>query len=190
VIGFPGGTVEFIPRGSEVPEARRDFLLERIGIIMATNWRSTKAHWSREHSPFHDDFGLAFFHKDGEIIGYFIYKRLALDGLPVLYGSGTAVLSSHQGQGCYQMMQRQALIAEWSAISPEINEIYFAWRTRNPALGLACSRLCKALVPSLRDGQEDPEMQDACLRLARAIYPGCSIEPPWMIMRNVFDPLD
>jgi hypothetical protein len=189
LIGVPGGEVEIILRGSAVPEVRREFLLERINAIIATNWRSTRPHWSREHSPFHDDYGMAFFHKDSKIIGYFIYKRLTLDGIPVFYGAGTAVLSSYQGEGCYQMMHRHALDAEWRAMSPEVSEIYFAWRTRNLAIWISCSRACKMVTPSLWDGREDPKLQDACLRLAREIYPDCPIEPPAMIMRNAFDHL-
>jgi hypothetical protein len=183
------GHVELIPCGAQVPEARRGLLLERIDAIIATNWRSTRPHWSREHSPFHDDFGLALFHQDAEIIGYFIYQRLTLDGIPVFYGAGTAVLSSHQGAGCYQAMLGQALRAEWRAVGTGVCEIYFAWRTRSPAIWRSCASVCKAVAPSLADGKRDTALEDACRRLAGELYPRAAIEPPMMVMRNVYEHL-
>src|SRR4030095_3057406 len=79
------GTIEIIRHGSEVPEARRDFLLDRIASIMASNWHFTQRHWSREDSPFHDEYGLVFASTNAEIVGYSIYKRVMLDGIPALY---------------------------------------------------------------------------------------------------------
>ena len=48
--------IEVIEHGSAVPEGRQGFLLERIESIMASNWHFTRRHWSREDSPFHDDY--------------------------------------------------------------------------------------------------------------------------------------
>jgi len=171
LIEIPGGEIELILRGSEVPEARRDFLLERINGVIATNWRSTKSTWwSRQHSPFHDDFGLALLHTAGEIVGYFIYRQLTLDGTPVFYGAGTAVASSHQGKRYYQMMQAHALRAALRAMDPSHDEVYVAWRTRNPSIWMSNSRSCKALTPSLWNGREDPGCRRrACVWRASSI---------------------
>jgi hypothetical protein len=190
LVDVPGGQLELIPRGSEVPDPRRDFLLAQIARVVDTNWRSTKASWwSREHSPFHDDFGMAFFHAAQEIVGYFIYKRFHLDGLPVFYGAGTAVDRRHQGRRCYQAMLVHALTDAWGSLEPIPNELYIAWRTRNPAIWISNSRLCRVLAPSLWDARTNPKLEDACIRLAQELYPECPIEPPAMIMHHVFDNL-
>ena len=157
--------IEIIRHGSEVPEARRDFLLDRIERIMASNWHFTKRHWSREDSPFHDAYGLIFASTDAEIVGYSIYKRAVLDGTPALYRAGAAVAASHQRYGFYRRMSQAMLTTEWSA-RPGVEEMYLAWRTRNPLVWAANARLCQAVVPSILDGQVDAKLQDACLRLA------------------------
>src|SRR5262245_31565360 len=154
VIQVPGGQIELIPRGSAVPDDRREFLLERINSVIATNWRSVKSTWwSREHSPFGHDYGLAFFHAAGQIVAYFIYRHLSLDGVPLLYAAGTAVDASHQGKRYYQVMQAHALTAAWHTIQPAPSQVYVAWRTRNPSVWMVNSRMCKVVVPSLWDGQ-------------------------------------
>ena len=180
--------IEIIRHGSEVPEARRDFLLDRIARIMASNWHFTKRHWSREDPPFHDAYGLVFASTDTEIVGYSIYKRVVLDGTPALYRAGAAVAASHQRYGFYRMMSQAMLTTEWSA-RPGVEEMYLAWRTRNPLIWAANARLCQAVVPSIVDGQVDAKLQEACLRLARQLYPDCPIEPPAMIMRDVYEHL-
>src|SRR5206468_6203650 len=65
--------------------------------------------WSREDSPFHDDYGLVFASANAEIVGYSIYKRLVLDGTPALYRAGAAVAVSHQRYGFYRMMSQAML---------------------------------------------------------------------------------
>jgi hypothetical protein len=150
LIEAPGGEIEVIPRASAVPDARRDVLLDRINAVIATNWRSTRSRWwSREHSPFRDDFGLAFFHAAGEIVAYFIFQKLTLDGMPVFYGAGTAVDVAHQGKRYYQLMQAHALTAAWRSLEPVPDEVYVAWRTRNPHVWISNSRFCKRIAPSL-----------------------------------------
>jgi hypothetical protein len=182
------GNIEIIRHGSEVPEARRDFLLDCIARIMASNWHFTKRHWSREDSPFHDDYGLVFASKDAEIVGYSIYKRVVLDGTPALYRAGAAVAASHQRYGFYRGMSQTMLTTEWSA-RPGAEEMYLAWRTRNPLIWVANARLCQAVVPSTVDGQVEAKLKEVCLRLARQLYPDCPIEPPAMIMRGVYEHL-
>ena len=61
------GNIEILRHGSDVPETRRDSLLDRIASIMASNWHFTQRHWSREDSPFHDDYGLVFASANAEI---------------------------------------------------------------------------------------------------------------------------
>jgi len=107
----------------------------------------------------------------------------------VFYGAGTAVTSSQHGRNRYPMLQAHAMTAIWRAMEPSPDQVYVAWRTRNPAIWISNSRYCKAVTPSLWNGQEDPGLQDACLRLARVLYPGCPIESPSMLMHNVFDDL-
>jgi hypothetical protein len=185
-----GGQVEIIPRGSGVPDARQDVLLAAINAVIATNWQSTKSTWwSRDHSPFRDDFGLALFHAGGGIVGYFIYQRLTLDGLPVFYGAGTAVAPAHQGKRCYQTMQAHAIGAAWRALDPRPHEVYVAWRTRNPSIWMSNSRFCRAVTPPLWDGRDDPNLRDASVRLAHLLYPECPLEAATMVMHNVFDDL-
>jgi len=179
------GTIEMIRHGSAVPEARRDVLLDRIARIMASNWHFTQRHWSREDSPFHDEYGLVFASQHADIVGYSIYKRVVLDGTPALYRAGAAVAASHQRFGFYRMMSQAILTTEWSA-RPGVEAMYLAWRTRNPLVWAANARLCTAVVPSIVDGQVDAKLQEACLRLARQLYPDCPIEPPAMIMRDVY----
>ena len=87
------------------------------------------------------------------------------------------------------MLQAHAMTAAWRAMEPSPDQVYVAWRTRNPAIWISNSRYCKAVTPSLWNGQEDPRLQDACLRLAHVLYPGCPIESPSMLMHNVFDDL-
>lgn len=178
-------TIEMIRVGSEVSEARRDVLLDDIARIMASNWRFTQRHWSREDSPFHHEYGLVFARQNGEVVGYSIYKRLMLDGIPALYRAGTAVAASQQRHGFYRRMSETILTAEWNAM-PDVNTIYLAWRTRNPVIWAANARLCQAVVPAIESGLVDATLHEACLRLARQLYPNCPIEPPAMIMRDVY----
>src|SRR5262249_55888567 len=145
-------------------------------------------HWSREDSPFHDEYGLVFASKDAEVVGYSIYKRALLDDTPALYRAGAAVRVSHQREGFYRRMSQAMLTTEWSA-RPGVEEMYLAWRTRNPLIWLANARLCQAVVPSIVDGHVDAKLQDVCVRLAHQLYPDCPIEPPAMIMRNAYEHL-
>jgi hypothetical protein len=178
-------TIEMIRHGSAVSEARRDVLLDGIARIMASNWHFTQRHWSREDSPFHDEYGLVFASQHAEMVGYSIYKRVALDGTPALYRAGAAVAASHQREGFYRRMSQAILTTEWSA-KPDGEEMYLAWRTRNPLIWAANARWCTAVVPAIVEGPVDAKLQEACLRLARQLYPDCSIEPPAMIMREVY----
>jgi len=190
LIEVPGGQVELILRASEVPESRRDLLLEGINGVIAANWRATGAPWwSRQHSPFREDFGLAFFHAAGTMAGYFIFQRLTLDGIPVFYGAGTAVVPQNQGRRCYPLMQAHAVTTACRALQPTPDRIYVAWRTRNPDIWIANSRFCRQITPALWTGEEAPALQDACLRLAEILYPGAPIDPSTMVMHHVFDDL-
>jgi hypothetical protein len=179
------GTIEVIRHGSEVPETQRAVLLDGIARIMASNWHFTQRHWSHEDSPFHDEYGLVFASQNGEMVGYSIYRRLDLDNTPTLYRAGTAVAASHQRHGFYRRMSQAMLTTEWND-RPDVNAMYLAWRTRNPIIWQANALLCQATVPAIMGRPVDADLQKACLHLARQLYPNCPIEPPAMIMRDVY----
>jgi hypothetical protein len=181
-----GAELEIIPCGLDVPESRKDFLLERINTTIADSWSTTKPHWSREDSPFHDDFGLIFLHQDSEIVGYSLYKRLSINGKPVIYRAGAAIRNSYQGKGAYRAMTRAIFATEWEKMSGE-DEIYYTWRTRHPVVYAANAQFCKVVAPSIPDGPRDAELQDVGVKLGKQIYPDCSMEVPLMIMRNSYD---
>lgn len=178
--------VEIILSGSDVPEDRRDSLLESINKIISTNWQSTEPFWSRQHSPFEHDYGLVFLRKHSLIVGYFIYKRLSLDGVPTFYGAGTAVLRSEHGLGGYPLMLRKALATECSSLAPDVSDVYFAWRMRNPAIWVACARMCRVVAPALIEEKKSARLEEACTRIAQEVFPVSPIEFPTMIMRGVF----
>jgi hypothetical protein len=49
--------IEVIRHGNDVPESRKNFLLDRINAIISEPWRTTRLVWSRSISPFYGHFG-------------------------------------------------------------------------------------------------------------------------------------
>lgn len=171
--------------GSEVPAAVREQLLAEINATIATNWNYKTPHWTMAHSPFVDDFGIILSRAEGKLSGYAFYKRLTIDGQRVIYRAGAEVARPHQRAGLYRMMTTRIFGLE-SLGRAGAPDAYLAWRTRNPNVWIANARLCSKVVPSLRDGVNDADMQRLCVRAAEAIYPKASLEVPSMIMRNAY----
>ena len=178
--------IELIRCASAVPESRQDLLLEQINAVIWDNWTTTRPVWSRSESPFHPDFGLVFLRRNRATAGYAIYRRLSIDGEPAIYLAGTGVMTSHQGKGVYRAMTRAIFQAEWQDIA-ERNEVYYAWRTRNPVLWSSNAAYCKAVAPAIPDEREITVLQELALKMARWMYPDIPVEVPSMIMRNVYD---
>ena len=105
--------IEVIRHGSEVPELRRDFLLDRINAIISEHWTTTRTGWSRSISPFYDHFGIALLYHDAQIVGYAIYRRLLVGATLVIYRAGAGVSASCERQGVYHSMTRAIFAAEW-----------------------------------------------------------------------------
>lgn len=92
-------TSELFQIASDVPEHRRDAVLDDINSIIDTNWLTEGRFWSRQHSPFKPDHGIVLLHHGGACVAYMIIQRLAVGGTPVIYLSGTAVRDAYRGSG-------------------------------------------------------------------------------------------
>lgn len=184
----PETLLEMIPDGSQVQDDRKEFLLSSIEHVMASNWSFSRRHWSQEDSPFHADFGLAFYWVDGKIIGYNIYKRVHLAGQLIIYRAGTAVSTAYQGIGYYREMS-QAIMALERKSTGENQRLYVSWRTRNPTIFRANARICTSVVPSVDGTPNDKELESLGVRLGQELYPNSIVELPHMVMRGVYEHL-
>ncbi len=177
--------IEVIRYGNDVPETRRDFLLDRINAIISEHWTTTRLVWSRSISPFYHHFGIALLYHGAQIVGYAIYRRLLVGATLVIYRAGAGVSASCERQGVYHSMTRAIFAAEW----PSDDEIYYSWRTRNPAIWIANTKFCRAVTPTpVRDDAEHHRLlQDVARELVKEMYPDTPLELPSMVMRHVYD---
>jgi len=190
VILKDSGSVEVIRYGHDVPEHRRDLLLDRINGIIDEHWTTTRLVWSRsrEFSPFHPYFGIAL-HYDGEhIVGYAIYRRLRVAARLAIYLAGTGVCLSCERQGVYHAMTRALFLKECQTLRPA-EDVYYSWRTRNPTIWTANAKWCRAIMPNIPNGTStrDPQLQEVAIRLASEMYLDIPVEIPSIVMRRVYD---
>ncbi|MBB2173437.1 hypothetical protein HLH35_15150 [Gluconacetobacter asukensis] len=172
---------------SEVPVARRSEMMEEMNAIIAKNWILYEPHWTSSRTPFEREFGIILLYFHNKIIAFSVYKRFRIGGMLALYRSGSEVLPQHQGRGLYHFLTATSIELTASDLQPEESEILYAWRTRNPIIWAANSKICSRLVPSLHDGVEDGELQEAATEICGALYPGQILETPAMIMRGCYD---
>ena len=118
-------------------------------------------------------------------MGYAIYRRLLVGATLVIYRAGAGVSASCERQGVYHSMTRAIFAAEW----PSKDEIYYSWRTRNPAIWIANTKFCRAVTPTpVRDSAEHHHLlQDVAMELVKEMYPDTPLELPSMVMRHVYD---
>ncbi|MES5482066.1 hypothetical protein QMZ05_04855 [Bradyrhizobium sp. INPA03-11B] len=182
----PGSvTSELFQIASDVPEHRRDAVLDDISSIIDTNWLTEGRFWSRQHSPFKPDHGLVLLHHGGECVAYLIIQRLALEGSPVIYLSGTAVRDAYRGSSLFKRMFDTAMMAEFGdPAAPE--EFCLCWRTRNPVIYVLGRAQCRSVVPAISDETHGGALEDLCLRLAATLFPRQAIERATMAMRGAY----
>lgn len=176
---------EFLRIGSEVPDERRDELLEGIARVIELSWRSTQRHWSRASSPFHEDFGLVFAWRGKTLVAYSLYRRLDLNGIPVLYRAGAAVDPAFHQRGLYTRISRLMLDREREGGSGSEPRL-LAWRTRNPLVWEINASWCEAVVPSIAGGPECRRLREAMVPLAGRLFPGSAIDTATGLMRDVY----
>ncbi|WP_316395838.1 hypothetical protein [Bradyrhizobium sp. 33ap4] len=182
----PGAvTSELFQIASEVPEQRRDAVLESINSIIDTNWLTEEKFWSREHSPFKPDHGIVLLHHGGECVAYLIIQRLALASTSVIYLSGTAVRDTHRGRGSFKRMFDTAMTAEFGHPAAPA-EFCLCWRTRNPVIYVLGRAQCRSVVPAISDDTHADDLDDLCLKLAATLYPRQTVEKTTMVMRGAY----
>lgn len=190
MIATPPGaaTSELYQIASDVPEHRRDAVLEDINSIIDTNWLAQERFWSRLHSPFKPDQGILLLHCGGECVAYLIIQRLAVAGTSVIYLSGTAVRDSYRGSGFFKRMFDTAMTAEFGDPAAPA-EFCLCWRTRNPVIYVLGRAQCRSVVPVIPSGVLAGDLDELCLSLAATLYPRQAIERTTMAMRGAYGEL-
>ncbi|WP_143271580.1 hypothetical protein [Bradyrhizobium mercantei] len=190
MIATPPGAVssELFQIASDVPEHRRDAVLEDINSIIDTNWLTTERFWSRQHSPFKPDHGIVLLHHSGECVAYLIIQRLTFAGTSVIYLSGTAVRDTHRGRGSFKRMFDAAMAAELGHPAAPA-EFCLCWRTRNPVIYVLGRAQCRRVVPAIPAETQGGDLDDLCLSLAATLYPRQGIEKATMAMRGAYGQL-
>lgn len=163
-------TSELFQIASDVPEHRRDAVLDDINSIIDTNWLTEERFWSRQHSPFKADHGIALLHHGGACVAYMIVQRLAVAGTPVIYLSGTAVRDTYRGSGFFKRMFDTAMTVEFGDPAAPA-EFCLCWRTRNPIIYVLGRAQCRSVVPAIPAGTRGADLDGLCLRLAATLYP-------------------
>lgn len=182
----PGAvTSELFQIASDVPEHRRDAVLDDISGIIDSNWLTEHRFWSRQHSPFKADHGIVLLHHGGECVAYMIIQRLAVAGTPVIYLSGTAVRDTYRGHGFFKRMFDTAMTAEFGDPAAPA-EFCLCWRTRNPVIYVLGRAQCRSVVPAIPAATHAADLDELCLSLATILYPRQVIEPTAMAMRGAY----
>ncbi|MCC8968331.1 hypothetical protein H8A95_40085 [Bradyrhizobium sp. Pear76] len=185
----PGAvTGELFQIASDVPEHRRDAVLEDINSIIDTNWLTHERFWSRQHSPFKPDHGVVLLQHGAECVAYLIIQRLADAGTPVIYLSGTAVRDAYRGSGFFKRMFDTAMTAEFGHPAAPA-EFCLCWRTRNPVIYVLGRTQCRSVVPAIPAETRGGDLDDLCARLAATLYPRQIIEKTTMAMRGAYGQL-
>ncbi len=176
---------EFFEDASLIPLSRRAAILADMDRIAASYRKVSVPHWSEEHSPFTRDYGMAFLTLGGTVVGYSAFKRFTFNDGIVVYRAGSEILAEFQGRALYTRLTELVLSSAFRDLTPR-STCYYSWRTRNPIVWAANSRLCTEVAPSL-DGRPCPQpLSDACVALAETLFPGQKIERPTMIMRGIY----
>ena len=182
----PGAvTSELFQIASDVPEYRRDAVLDDISSIIDSNWLTEQRFWSRQHSPFNADHGIVLLHHGGECVAYMIIQRLAVAGTSVIYLSGTAVRDTCRGQGFFKRMFDTAMAAEFGDPAAPA-EFCLCWRTRNPVIYVLGRAQCRSVVPAIPAETRTGDLDELCLSLAAILYPRQFIETTTMAMRGAY----
>ncbi|MDH2381542.1 hypothetical protein [Bradyrhizobium sp. CER78] len=181
-------TSELFQIASDVPEHRRDAVLDDINSIIETNWLTAERFWSRQHSPFKADHGIVLRHHGGACVAYMIIQRLAVGGTPVIYLSGTAVRDTYRGSGFFKQMFETAMAAEFGDPAAPA-EFCLCWRTRNPVIYVLGRAQCRSVVPAIPAETHGADLDELCLSLAAILYPRQAIEKATMAMRGAYGQL-
>ncbi|WP_298272780.1 hypothetical protein [uncultured Bradyrhizobium sp.] len=182
----PGAvTSELFQIASDVPEYRRDAVLDDISSIIDSNWLTEQRFWSRQHSPFNADHGIVLLHHGGECVAYMIIQRLAVAGTSVIYLSGTTVRDTCRGQGFFKRMFDTAMAAEFGDPAAPA-EFCLCWRTRNPVIYVLGRAQCRSVVPAIPAETRTGDLDELCLSLAAILYPRQVIETTTMAMRGAY----
>ncbi|WP_441280697.1 hypothetical protein [Tardiphaga sp. 862_B3_N1_1] len=169
----------------DVPEHCRAGIIDLLNEIISTNWRLDSPWWSASDTPFQDGYGIGLVRLADQIVGFTIWRRLSIDGRPVICRSGIELRPEHQRKGLFGLLLRGVLDTELSAV-PAGSEIYYTWRTRNPVAWSANARACRRLLPSLSDGRSDSSLKDIAVQIAGILYPSREVEFPNLIIRNSY----
>ncbi|WP_158231336.1 hypothetical protein [Bradyrhizobium sp. C9] len=178
-------TSELFHIASDIPEHRRDAVLDDISSIIDTNWLTEERFWSRQHSPFKPDHGIVLLHHDGECVAYMIVQRLAVADTPVVYLSGTAVRDCYRGRGFFKRMFDTAMAAEFGDRTAPA-EFCLCWRTRNPIIYVLGRAQCRSVVPAIAAETHAGDLDALCLSLAATLYPRQAVEKATMAMRGAY----
>lgn len=178
-------TSELFQIASDVPEQRRDAVLDDINSIIDTNWLTEERFWSHQHSPFRADHGIVLLHHGDACVAYMIVQRLAVAGIPAIYLSGTAVRDTHRGWGFFKRMFDTVMAAEFGHPAAPA-EFCLCWRTRNPVIYVLGRAQCGSVVPAIPAETQSGDLDELCLSLAATLYPRQSIEKVTMAMRGAY----
>jgi hypothetical protein len=178
-------TIQVFPHAPAIPLHCRPAIIDLLNSIIARNWQITTPHWTEDHSPFCEGYGLVLVTDKQKTIAFSVYRLLEIDGIPVIYRSGTEVLPEYQGQGLYGFITKNILRSIF-ADDQSRDRIYYCWRTRNPIVWKINSALCTKIVPDLIGGDSSKELENACHQIAATLYPDAQLEMPHMLMRGVY----
>ena len=181
---WPDYAVYSFPDASLVNHSERRALMDAMNNIIAVNWKATEPHWTVASSPFDRKFSLILVYASSGLVAFSVYRKLRIAGQPAIYRSGTEVLPAHQGRGLYGFFTAEVLTSSGAADSN--TGILYGWRTRNPIVWAANSKICEKVTPSLLGGTPDTALQSACVEMCSLLYPGKPLEAPGMIMRSAY----
>lgn len=174
----------FHPELSAIPAAAQPALAEEFDRLAETIWRKHDRFWREFPKLWSDEMGSVFARDDGELVGFFLYQRLVVDGKSICYIHGINVHPRLQASGLAAQLWVKAV--PYEATHSVGGTVHLAARTRNPLVLAMASRVCSKLVPGPDPATDDPELRTLALRVSETLYPGVHVEQPLMIIRDAY----
>jgi hypothetical protein len=169
-----------------LPPAERQVLLTRFDAITDLIWRKPSDIFQRLESwVCGPDTGilLARSHQT-EIVGFSVYRRLALGAALVIHRETTNIVPGVQGRGVWTAFTRRLL----NDLGPTASgrPLHLAFRTRNPVIYMANYRYCESVAPDLIGGSTDRALIDLAVCAAERLYPQLRLDRTSMVMSHAY----
>jgi hypothetical protein len=169
----------------DVPESERGALMEEFTSIATPYWHveDPELYDVIKRSMFAPEFGLAVARLEGAMVGFYLFRRVTLEGSRVLCPMNLHVAEAHQARGIRSEFAR---IVTRAVLTEDASPLYYGYRTRNPFLWRDLARRCKALVPSLFGEPSDTRLLAMAERVVKTVYPDAIVDMPDLVVRDAY----